>query len=264
MAAKQRLGDLLINAGLLTEDALRRALQVQVGGNRRLGSILVKMNFITADQLHSVLSEQLGLPIISIKKQFLPEAKGIIPQYLCKKYSVIPLSLDENNLLNLAMVDPSDNTAISDIEHYTGRVVRPFLSAKRDIDDSIKKYIPWTIKDIFNPQNSLRITAIIATIALTMIVITGIQSYNDRVTAKRGTVTRNNEGITYANHELFITFLKDKQISLRGHGAYTTGYYSITFPDKKALEDFINQQKKSLSIQQTTWIFSTLSRYQEK
>jgi len=260
MTVKQRVGDLLISAGLLEREQLRQALQVQVGGNRRLGSILVKMNFITADQLQSVLSEQLGLPIINVEKRFLPEAKRIIPKYLCKRYSVIPLSSGKNNLLNLAMVDPSDSIAISDIEHYTGRVVRPFLSAKKDIDESINKFIPWTFKDFTNPQNTSRITAIIATIALTMIIITGIQFYNDKVTAKFGVISRENNEITYANHELFITFHKNNHISLRGHGAYTNGYYSITFPDRQALENFITNQEKSMSIQQNTWIRLILSR----
>ena len=260
MQDKQRVGDMLINAGLLKDKQLRQALQVQVGSNRRLGVILVKMNLITADQLQSVLSEQLGLPIITVAKQFLPEVKRILPKYLCRRYSVIPLSLGENNLLNLAMVDPSDSIAIWDIEHYTGRVVRPFLSAKKDIDKSINRLIPWTLKDIFNPQNNSKMTAIIATIALTMIVITGIQFYNDKTVAKFGIISRKNNEITYANHELFVTFHKNQQITLRGHGAYTTGYYSITFPDRNAFENFINTQEKYISIQQHTWIQLILSR----
>ena len=118
MQDKQRVGDMLINAGLLKDKQLRQALQVQVGSNRRLGVILVKMNLIAAEQLQSVFSEQLGLPIITVTKQFLPEAKRILPKYLCRRYSVIPLSSGENNLLNLAMVDPSNSIAIWDIEHY--------------------------------------------------------------------------------------------------------------------------------------------------
>ncbi len=254
MPPKQRLGDLLINAGLLTEDNLKRALQVQVGGNRRLGSILVKMGFITADQLHTVLSEQLGMPIITIKEKFSPDVKRIIPKYICKKYSIIPLSLGDNNLLNLAMVDPSDNEAISDIEQYTGRVAQPFLAAKNDIDKSIQGLIPWTLKDLFNPQTSSRMTAIVATVALALIVVTGVQFYNDKMLAEHGKIESKNDGITYANRELFVTYHKDGKVSLRGHGAYTTGYYSIGFSDKSSLNLFITRKKDDFSNKQLDWL----------
>lgn len=254
MAPKQRLGDLLINAGLLNEDDLKRALQVQVGGNRRLGSILVKMGFITADQLHTVLSEQLGLPIITIKDKFQPDAKRSIPKYLCRKYSVIPLSEGDNNLLNLAMVDPSDNEAIRDIEQYTGRVVQPFLAAKDDIDKSIKSLIPWTLKDLFNPQTSSRITAVVAAVALGLIIFTGFQFYNDKMLNERGKIEHKEGKVTYANHELFVTYHTDGKVSLRGHGAYTSGYYTISFPDRAALQQFIKRQHKDFSSKQLDWL----------
>lgn len=113
---------------------------------------------------------------------------------------------------------------------------------------SINRLIPWTLKDIFNPQNNSKMTAVIATITLTMIVITGIQFYNDKTVAKFWIISRKNNEITYASHELLVTFHKNQQTSLRGHRAYTTGYYSITFLDRNAFESFIKTQKKHISI----------------
>jgi len=70
------------------------------------------------------------------------------------------------------MVDLSDNYATRDIEQYTGMVVRPFLSAIKDIDKSINDYFHGHCNIYCSPQNSSKMTAIIASIALTMIVIT--------------------------------------------------------------------------------------------
>ena len=91
MADKKRLGDLLVDSKLLTKTDLDKALRLQVGGNRRLGYLLIKMGFISEEQLHSVLSKQMDLPIVKVKKEFSSEVGTILPRYLCRKYSVIPL-----------------------------------------------------------------------------------------------------------------------------------------------------------------------------
>ena len=67
MAIKKRLGDLLIEANLLTMEDLNKALRLQVGGNRRLGYLLIKSGFISEEQLHTVLSQQLDLPIVTVE-----------------------------------------------------------------------------------------------------------------------------------------------------------------------------------------------------
>ena len=109
MTTKKRLGDLLLEAGLIKEEDLDKALKLQVGGNRRLGYLLIKMDFITEEQLQSMLSEQLDLPIVDINQAFNPAAKQILPRYLCRKYNVIPLDLGNHNILEIAMADPSDS-----------------------------------------------------------------------------------------------------------------------------------------------------------
>ena len=93
MAAKQLLGKLLIEQNLVSRDVIDSALRVQVGGNRRLGHILVRMKAITADQLAETLAKQLDIPITDISQKFSQETSGIIPRYLCRKFSVIPLAL---------------------------------------------------------------------------------------------------------------------------------------------------------------------------
>jgi len=106
MSGKPLLGELLIQQNLVSQDIIDTALRVQVGGNRRLGHILVRMKAITADQLAETLAEQMEIPITDVSRKFSREVSKILPRHLCRQYSVIPLALKENNILELAMANP--------------------------------------------------------------------------------------------------------------------------------------------------------------
>ena len=251
---KKRLGDLLLDAKLITEQNLNEALRLQVGGNRRLGYLLIKMGFISEEHLHTVLSQQMDLPIVKIKEEFTPAVRKVLPRYLCHKYSVIPLSMGENNTLKMAMVDPSDDEAVSDIEKYTGKIVRPFLASKSDISTHIRLNIPWTIKDAFNAHTSTRLATGIATVALCLIVVTAIQFYKDRQYEQFGKVITNAKMIIYENLDLQIGFDDQNKVSLLGHGAYSSGNYSVTFNDTESLKRFLEAKKEDFSTRQLEWI----------
>lgn len=254
MATKKRLGDLLIEAKLISESDLENALRLQVGGSRRLGYLLIKMGIITEEQLHGVLSQQLDLPIANIDEEFSPEVKRILPRYLCHKYSTIPLVFGENNTLKAAMVDPSDDDAVSDIEKYTGKVIRPVLAPKSAITSAIRSKIPWSLNDLFNAQNSGKITAAVAAVALALVVITSVQFYQDQKKEKYGKVTVTPASTTYENLELIVGFDEENGVSLLGRGAHSSGYYSVTFSNIDGLEKFLVTKKDGFSARQLEWL----------
>lgn len=259
MAEKKRLGDLLIDSNLITKADLDEALRLQVGGNRRLGYLLIKMGFIREEQLHSVLSQQMDLPIVKVKDEFNPAVKKILPKYICQQYSLIPLEMGENNTLKVAMVDASDDEAISDIEKYTGRIVRPVLAPKSDITSNIRSLIPWTLRDAFNARTSTKLTAGIATMALCLIIITATQFYKDRKYDHYGKVTSTPDLTAYENLELILGFDNQKKVSLLGHGAYSSGYYSVTFNDTQSLNKFLDTKKDDFSARQLEWLSWAMS-----
>ena len=254
MADRKRLGDLLLETKLISKVNLDKALRLQVGGNRRLGYLLIQMGFISEEQLHSVLSQQMDLPIIKIKEEFDPSVKKILPKYLCNKYSVIPLAKGENNTLKVALVDPSDDEAVADIEKYTGKIVRPVLASKTDIVSGIRSFIPWTLRDIFNSQTSTMLTSGIAVIALVLIIVTAIQYYQSQQFEKFGRVTSTPELTAYENLELILGFSDKDKISLFGHGAYSSGYYSVTFNDLKSFNKFLRSKSDDFSAKQLEWL----------
>jgi type IV pilus assembly protein PilB len=106
LGGKMLLGEILLERGLITKPQLDQALRVQVGGMRRLGSILVRMKLLTGDDLTKALSARLKLPIVKIEDEYRDNAKTVLPRYLCRKYSVLPLSLEGGNVVRHAMADP--------------------------------------------------------------------------------------------------------------------------------------------------------------
>jgi hypothetical protein len=206
MTDKKRLGELILDTGLITEADLDKALRLQVGGTHRLGYILIKMGFISENVLQTVLSRQLGLPIINIDQEFDPEVRKILPKYLCQRYSVIPLRNGENNTLTVAMVDPSDSEAVSDIEQYTGKIIQPLLASKSDISANIRSRIPWTLRDIFNSRTSTRWTAAALGLAILLIIVFAAQFYQDRQSSRYGKVSHSAQSTTYENLELILGF----------------------------------------------------------
>lgn len=135
---KQRLGELLIEQGLIStiqlKDALRR--QSQVGG--QIGSILVEMGFITIDDLLNFLNKQLGVPSVNLfKVDITPELLKLMPLEKIKTMKVIPLSIDENSV-TLAMVNPHDMISIRDIEFSIGKKVNPVVVPASQMEVAIQ------------------------------------------------------------------------------------------------------------------------------
>ncbi len=254
MPGKQLLGELLIQQNLISQDAIDTALRVQAGGHRRLGHILVRMKAITADQLAETLAEQLNIPITDIGERFRREVSRIIPRYLCRKFGVIPLELKENNILEAAMANPSDEEAISDLEDYTGKVIEPCLARHSDIDREIGRRIPLTAKDFFTPQTNTRATRTAVAISLALVLGLGIFTYSYVQKARYGTVTITNTHVLFNNHDLIVEVEKSGKVSLLGHGAFSKGYYSVSFDNSEFLAAFVQGKAKDFSEKQREWL----------
>ena len=253
MATTKRLGQVLTEKGLVTSEQINEALRIQVGGNRRIGYILTQMKLITEDQLLEVLSDQIDVPIISIDQEFKQEVKSILPRYLCKRYTVIPVSLGKNNVMNLAMIDPSDDDAIKDIEQYTNMAVKPVLANGREINTAIEKFIPLSSKDILNSTLSNRVLKIAGVFALLLLCLTGFFTYKYIQIEKYGTITVSGDVTTYKNHDLMLGVEKNS-ISLLGHGAYAEGFYKVSFSNPNDLKSFLERKQKSFSEKQYNWL----------
>ena len=114
-----RLGEMLVQAGALTEEQVNGALQKQIGTGKRLGAVLIEEGYITEDQLIDVLRMQLGIEFIDLNKTKIdPEMATIVPRNIARTNRVVPVRM-YNNKLYLAMEDPLNFRAIEAVKEKT-------------------------------------------------------------------------------------------------------------------------------------------------
>ncbi|HEY5599556.1 MAG TPA: GspE/PulE family protein, partial [Candidatus Manganitrophaceae bacterium] len=131
---------LIVNAQLITDEQLQKALNAQKKEGGRLGSILVRLGFIEEAKLLKFLSQQYGVPSIDLAKLDIdPAVVKLIPVEVVKKYRVLPIKR-LGATLTLAMVDPTDVFAIDDIKFMTGYNVEPIIAAESAVIEKIGQY----------------------------------------------------------------------------------------------------------------------------
>ena len=212
------------------------------------------MKLLAGDQLTEALSTQLHLPIIKIDDEFHLNAKAVLPRYLCRKYSVLPLSLESNNVLRLAMADPLDGVAIGDVENYTGYAVQPALAKLHDIDRAIPSHTVFSRHDLFNPQVYRSAARVGIGAALCLLVITGVLVYREVRIQRYGMVSRVNGSVIFKNHDLMIDVAKDGSIYFSGRGFYANGYYGVRFENARMWSSFVKGAAGQFSAEQIEWM----------
>jgi type IV pilus assembly protein PilB len=135
-----RLGALLVNANMISEDQLHQALSKQKKEGGRLGSNLVEMGFVKEDRLIAFLSQQYGIPSVDVANFEIDTGViKLIPSEVAQKYMIIPLNRT-GSTLTIAMVDPSNVFAIDDVKFMTGYNVEPVVASEASIKEAIDKY----------------------------------------------------------------------------------------------------------------------------
>jgi len=153
---KRKLGELLIETGLISEENLGKALNLQKDSNKRLGQVLVGMNLISEEEIAFGLAMQLRIPYIDLSN-FEIEHRVIesIPEEVARKFCCIPLSL-KNSILDVAMSDPLDLNMLKDLQFITGYTIQPAISTASQILETIQKYYhpDTTISDVAQDLNA--------------------------------------------------------------------------------------------------------------
>lgn len=136
---RKRLGDLLVESNLITEDQLQATLN-EKDPNQKLGEALLQRGYITEQQLIEVLEYQLGIPHVSLYNYpFDRSLFSLIPKELAKQKFVIPLKKDGDRLF-VAMADPMDFITVDDLHISTGFQIITAIATKDDIIRTINKY----------------------------------------------------------------------------------------------------------------------------
>jgi type IV pilus assembly protein PilB len=136
----QKLGQILLKEGLITQNQLDEAVKIMEKTRIRLGRILVKLGYIEEKSIVECLSRQYNYPIIDITEHTIPE-KVIkqIPYEIAKKHFALPIDFKDNTLI-VAMADPTDSIAIEDIQFKTNLSIKATLTTEKEIIEAFKKY----------------------------------------------------------------------------------------------------------------------------
>ncbi|MBE5874409.1 MAG: type II secretion system protein GspE, partial [Lachnospiraceae bacterium] len=140
---KIRLGELLINSGLITKEQLEAALLKQRSTGKKLGEFLIDENIVTEEQLMQALSKQLNLEMVDLQAQHVNNnVLKLVPVNVLKKNVVFPFDFVEGNIntLRVAMSDPLDIYAQDDIAIVTNYQIQPVVATTRSIMLAINKY----------------------------------------------------------------------------------------------------------------------------
>ena len=142
MAAKnsKRIGDLLISAGIITQEQLKNALAEQKNNPGRLGSTMVRLGYLSNEELMNFLSVQLGTPAIDLNDiKINPEIIELIPADMAIKHLVLPINRIGSTLI-VATCDPTDLSAIDDIKFITGYNIEITIASELALKDAIDRF----------------------------------------------------------------------------------------------------------------------------
>lgn len=136
---RKRLGDLLVESGIITDSQLKSALE-EKSENQKLGDVLLQRGDITEQQLIEVLEFQLGIPHVTLYRYpFDTKLFSLISKEAAKRNVMIPLKKEADKLF-VAMADPMDYYTIEDLRLATGFQIETAIATKDDILRSINKY----------------------------------------------------------------------------------------------------------------------------
>ena len=139
-APKKRIGEVLIEMGLITEEQLFDALVTSKKTNSPIGSVLVQKDYISLEDLKEVLAAQRGMEAVSSSQLNLDrKILSVLPDDFVKLNMVIPVKFDGKNLV-VGMVNPGNKQVINDIVYLTGLKPRVMLITHYEFLQCIKLY----------------------------------------------------------------------------------------------------------------------------
>ena len=140
-----KLGDILVEAKLLTTEQLKTALDYQKKTGLKLGEVLEKLGFVSEDEILACLANQQSMEIVNLKNIIIPNALvKKIPLQLIEKYNIIPIGI-KGDTLTIATSDPTDYDAVEQVQLLTDLKVDMVLSTTTEIKIAIR--------DVFQPAH---------------------------------------------------------------------------------------------------------------
>ncbi|MBP8854895.1 MAG: Flp pilus assembly complex ATPase component TadA [Oscillospiraceae bacterium] len=148
-----KLGEILINAGVITKQDLEAALKTQKETGHRLGTQLILSNFITEEQLCRALRDQLHLKYVDLASVRIdPALSLLVPEAMARASNMLPFD-KQGGTLKLAVSDPMDYASVHDIEIHTGLTAEIYICEKSRVSEKIHEL--YTTQKVFDAAKAL-------------------------------------------------------------------------------------------------------------
>jgi type IV pilus assembly protein PilB len=137
MTTKKRLGDILLQVGLIDQAKLEEAIALQKVSKERLGRVLVKLGYISEEDIAQTLSQQLRIPYLNFSDYILDKKMILlVPESVARNYLLVPVA-KKDKVLTVAMVDPLNILAIDELSIRTRLTIEPAIAPEEDIKRAI-------------------------------------------------------------------------------------------------------------------------------
>jgi general secretion pathway protein E len=136
---QKKLGEMLVEAGLLTPEQLDRALEEAGQLQKRLGEYLIEERLVTPEDVAMTLSLQLKLPIIDLRRHPVqPEAVKLVPEEYARRYDLIPIEVSDAALV-VVMADPANIQVLEDLKTQARMAIQSAVGILSDIREAINR-----------------------------------------------------------------------------------------------------------------------------
>ena len=136
----KRIGEILLERGVITRVQLDKALASQKANGGLLGAILIQLGVATEQEIALALTAQYGFPYLPLENYELDDGiMHLVPEHVARQYCLVPVDRI-GHALTIAMADPTNTQAIEDIEMLTDCVIQAFVSTPSDIQKAIERH----------------------------------------------------------------------------------------------------------------------------
>jgi type IV pilus assembly protein PilB len=138
--SKLRLGDILKQMGLVTDEQVESALGSQKDTRKRLGQVLLEEGIVTQLDLTKALAQKFGVSFLDLTStRFDGGATAYIDEKLARRYGAVPVRFLDDNTLLVAMIDPQNLPAQEDLAIITGFPIQPAIASEEDVFGAIAR-----------------------------------------------------------------------------------------------------------------------------
>lgn len=136
---KKRLGEILRSSGLINDNQLKKALDLQKDEGGLIGEVLMKLGFVSEIDIIQALTAQYGFPYMPVENYELDRGIGeVVPEMIARQHGLVPLDII-GDILTVVMSNPLNDRAVEDLEKLTGKNVQIFIGTTAGITGALNK-----------------------------------------------------------------------------------------------------------------------------